>query len=34
MDISQLALLLTILMGRLRAECEDEAELVQPGRFL
>lgn len=28
MDISQLALLLTILMDRLRTECKDEAKLV------
>lgn len=34
MDISQLALLLTILMGRPRTECNNEAKLVQPGRFL
>lgn len=28
MDVSQLALLSTILMGRLRTECKDEAKLV------
>lgn len=28
MDVSQLALLLTILMDRLRTECKDEAKLV------